>query len=450
MNSIHTLSILLVFIGALFMAASIKLSLKTGKSVPSSLQNRWKILTCLMFFFLGGYLTFLVGQIRQINIPIELISGIVFFGGALFVFLIINLTKTTVSKIRAGEKLLQNANDQLEIRVEQRTDDLKKALGDLGKEVIEREKTALSLEEVNTELVQILNSTADGIRVIDTNFIMQRVNRPFAEMAGLPKEKLVGTLCHESFKGHACHTPDCPVQRILHGEKRVDCEVEVQTPDNQSVPCIVTAIPYYNPEGELIGVVEGFRDISDRKRMENKLKEISVTDELTGILNRRGFLSMAEKQLILSERLNKTMYLLYADIDNMKWINDTLGHAIGDQALVEAAGLLRDTCRKADLIGIGRLGGDEFAILMFSDDITPCCDHPVVKRIDINIEERNKKADSRYNLSISTGIVRYDSETHSTVEEFLSCGDEAMYLCKKERKNSAANAPNCQPNTTSS
>ena len=442
MTSIHLSSIVLVFVGACLMAASIKLSLKTGKNVPTSLQSSWRILTYLMFFFLAGYLTFLTVQVKQLDIPIELITGIVFCGGALFVFLITNLTKRTVSKIRKGEKLLQNAHHQLEIRVEERTEDLKKALDDLEQEANEREKTALAFKELNTELVQILNSTADGIRVIDKNFIMRRVNRPFAELAGIPEEKLIGTYCHEGFKGHACHTPDCPVQKILHGEKRVDCEVEIDTQDGRTVPCIVTAIPYYNPDGELIGVVEGFRDISDRKEMENKLKEISITDELTGILNRRGFLSMAEKQLQLAERLDKAMYLLYADIDNMKWINDNLGHTIGDQALVEATNLLRDTCRQADLIGIGRLGGDEFAILMFSDDVTSCCDHPVLDRIDKNIASRNEKNNSHYTLSISTGIVRYDPKNHTSIEEFISKGDEAMYACKKERKNKAANIPN--------
>lgn len=442
MNSIHISSILLVLAGFLFMAASIKLSLRTGKKVPASLQNRWKILTCLMFFFLGGYLIFLVVQIRQLNIPIELITGIVFFGGALFVFLITNLTKRTVSKIREGEKLLQKALDQLEIRVEQRTEDLKKALNDLEKEALERGKTALALKEVNAELVQILNSTADGIRVIDKNFIMHRVNRPFAEIAGVPEEKLIGAPCYEGLKGHACHTPDCPVQRVLHGEKRVDLEVEILSQDGRTIPCIVTAIPYFNPDGELIGVVEGFRDISDRKMMENKLKKISVTDELTGILNRRGFLSMAEKQLRLGERLNKAIYLLYADIDNMKWINDTLGHVIGDQALAESADLLNNTCRKTDLIGIGRLGGDEFAILMFSEDVASCCAHPLLERIDKNIAKRNEKSDSQYSLSISIGMVLYDPETHPTIEEFLSSGDEAMYICKKEKQKNLNNNPN--------
>jgi diguanylate cyclase (GGDEF)-like protein/PAS domain S-box-containing protein len=408
--------------------------MKTRKDVPSSLQNRWKILTYLMVFFLVGYLTFIIIQIRQLDISIELITGIVFFGGALFVFLITNLTKKTVSKIRHGEHLLQKANEQLEARVEHRTEDLKATLVTLGEEAYEREKTTLAFKELSTELVQILNSTADGIRVIDKNLIMQRVNKPFAEMVGIPEEKLVGIHCYEGFKGHACHTHECPVHRILGGATRVDTEVEVPSQDGRIIQCIITAIPYYNQDGELIGIVEGFRDISERKEMENKLKEISITDELTGILNRRGFLTIAEKELQLCERLGKTMYLLYADIDDMKWINDTLGHIVGDQAIVETVNLLSNTCRKTDLIGIGRLGGDEFAVLMFSEDVASCDDHPILDRIEKNIAERNKTADSQYTLSISAGIVQYDPKIHSSVEEFIAMGDSAMYSCKEKKK----------------
>ena len=80
MTSIHLSSIVLVFVGACFMDASIKLSLKTGKNVPTSLQSSWRILTYLMFFFLAGYLTFLTVQVKQLDIPIELITGIVFCG----------------------------------------------------------------------------------------------------------------------------------------------------------------------------------------------------------------------------------------------------------------------------------------------------------------------------------------------------------------------------------
>jgi diguanylate cyclase (GGDEF)-like protein/PAS domain S-box-containing protein len=416
------------------MVPSILLSLKTGKNVPETFQIRWRILTYLMIFFLGGYLSFLVIQLKQLDIAIELITGVVFFGGALFVFLIINLSRNTVMKIREGEQLLRSAKDQLEIRVNERTQDLKKALDDLEIEIAERKKTATSLEEVNVEILQILNTSADGIRVIDKNFTMLRVNHTFAEMAGIPEKELIGRPCHQlGLKGHACDTPDCPVQKILNGAERVDCEVSVEGADGKIIPCLVTAFPYHNPDGELIGVVEGFRDISERKQMEDKLREISITDELTGVLNRRGFLAMAEKQIYLSGRMDKSMYLLYADIDNMKWINDNLGHRVGDEALIESADILKSTFRKADVIGIGRLGGDEFAILMFSD-IGTCCDHPVQARLENNITEKNKEPDRAYNLSISTGIVKYDPENPCSIEEFISLGDEAMYICKKERK----------------
>ena len=438
MDPSHILSIILVLLGACFMVPSIMLSLKTGKNVPVTFQERWKVLTYLMIFFLGGYLTFLVIQLKQLNIAIELITGIVFFGGALFVFLITNLTRNTVLKIREGEQLLRNAKDQLEIRVEERTDDLKKALENLEVEIAERKKTAASLEEVNAEILQILNTSADGIRVIDTNYKVLRVNRTFSEMTGMSEKELLNRPCHQiGLKGHACDTPDCPVQKVLNGAERVDCEVDVEGAEGRMIPCMVTAFPYYTPGGELIGVVEGFRDISERKEMEEKLREISVTDELTGVLNRRGFLEMAEKQIHLSGRMDKSMYLLYADIDNMKWINDNLGHRVGDEALIEAADTLKHTFRKADVIGIGRLGGDEFAILMFSD-LGSCCDHPAQQRLEENITEINKQAGRTYSLSISTGIVKYDHENPCSIEEFISMGDEAMYICKKERKKKVA------------
>ena len=420
------------------MVPAITLSLRTGKDVPITFQYRWKILTYLMIFFLGGYLTFLIIQIKQLNISIDLISGIVFFGGALFVYLIINLTRNTVLKIREGEQLLQKAKDQLEIRVEERTEDLKKAMDNLEIEIAERKKTAASLEEAHAEILQILNSSADGIRVISKDFTVMRVNHTFAEMAGIPEKELLGRPCNQlGLRGHACDTPDCPVQKILDGKKRVDCEVEVEGAGGQIIPCLVTAFPYFNPGGELIGVVEGFRDISERKKMENKLREISITDDLTGVLNRRGFLEMAERQMHLSGRMEKSIYLLYADIDNMKWINDNLGHTVGDKALKEAADILKHTFRKADIIGIGRLGGDAFAILMFSE-LGSCCDHPAQKRLVENLAEKNKEDDRVYTLSISTGIVKYDPEHPCSIEEFISMGDEAMYICKKEQKNKHA------------
>lgn len=432
-TSAQEMSTGMVLIGAGFMLASIILNVRTRKNLPENYQKSWAILIGLMIFFFVGYLSFIVVQLQDLNLPIELITGSVFLGGAFFVFLVLKLTQNTITEIRKGEQLLRMNHSVLEIKVEKRTTELRAALDDLKKEVQERVHTSKELEKVNAELSQILNMSADGIRVIDKDFVMQRVNNTLIEMTGLSEAELVGHHCYDGLKGQNCHTGNCPVHKIMLGEKRVECEAVVNRPDGKPIPCIVTAFPYRDSKGNVIGIVEGLRNISERKKMEARLEEMSITDELTGLLNRRGFFALAEKQLELAVRVDNSLFLLYADIDNMKWINDTLGHSSGDEALVEAAELLRSTFRKSDIIGIGRLGGDEFAVLMFSEPET-CCDHPVLKRFEENIAERNKETGRKYQLSMSVGIVQYDPEKPCSTEEFISMGDEAMYKCKRERK----------------
>ncbi len=434
MNFIQTIAAILVLAGACFMVASIVFSVKTLASVPSSFRQRWTILTCLMIFFLGGYLTFVFGLSTQARLHMDLVAGLVFCGGAVFVSLIINLSRRIIAKLREGEKLLRTARDELEVRVQQRTKDLKTALHDLQKESHERRKVSSDLEKSNTDLLQILNSAADGIRVVDKDFIMRRVNKTFAAMADMSQDELIGMHCYEVFRSPACNTDKCSLTQVFAGKKQINKEIDLHHKDGRVTPCIVNASPYYSPDGELVGIVEGFRDITDRKKMEDRLKEISITDELTGLLNRRGFLSVAEKQLELGLRLEKAMFLLYADLDNMKWINDKLGHKVGDQALLEATEVLVTTFRKSDVIGIGRLGGDEFAVLLFSEVPVTGCQHPVLQRLDQHIEERNNLPDRQYVLAMSVGVVSYSPDTCRTLEEFISKADTAMYECKRKRK----------------
>ncbi|MCB2180614.1 MAG: diguanylate cyclase [Desulfobulbaceae bacterium] len=435
MDALQILSIILVIFGAGFMLASIVVSLNALASVPLRFRQRWKILAGLMVFFFGGYITFIIIQLEKLKLHMEFLSGIVFLGGAIFVFRFIHLARKIISQLQRSQHKLREARDDLEIKVEQRTVDLKKALSNLVTEAAEREKISKDLAKSNTELMQILNSSADGIHVVGLDFIIRRVNQTYAQMAGLSEDELVGLRCDQAFvQQQACGTEKCSIKRILEGETRIDREVYLETHDGRSIPCQVTTFPYYDPDGGLIGIVEEFRDISNQKKMEDRLREISITDELTGLLNRRGFLSIAAKQLELADRLEKQMYLLYADIDNMKWINDNLGHSIGDEALKEASDVLVSTFRKADVIGIGRLGGDEYAVLMFSDLQAEGCDHPVLKRIEDEIAQRNKKPNRKYALSISVGIVPYVPEECSSLEEFISRGDEAMYTRKREKK----------------
>lgn len=187
-------------------------------------------------------------------------------------------------------------------------------------------------------------------------------------------------------------------------------------------------------------LVEAFTDITDRKlaeealrKSEEKLRQISITDELTGLLNRRGFMTLARKQLQIISRTGDRVFLLYADVDNLKGVNDTLGHDAGDTMICDTAEVLQRVCRKSDIVS--RLGGDEFAILLTdSDDETA-----IIARLNREIAAVNQRPGCNYRLSISTGIVCCDPrEELFSIEKFMSLADTKMYVTKKRRKKSSA------------
>jgi diguanylate cyclase (GGDEF)-like protein len=110
-------------------------------------------------------------------------------------------------------------------------------------------------------------------------------------------------------------------------------------------------------------------DITERRRLEELQHALSITDELTGLHNRRGFFTLAQQQMKVSERSGGALLLFFVDLDDLKHINDTFGHLEGDKALIEVSNVLRDTFRESDIIG--RIGGDEFAVLAIeTSDLT--------------------------------------------------------------------------------
>ncbi|MEW6379523.1 MAG: MASE3 domain-containing protein [bacterium] len=135
----------------------------------------------------------------------------------------------------------------------------------------ERQRAEESIRSAYAELDQIFNTAADGMRVVDKNFTVIRTNKTFSTMAGLSQEEMVGKKCHEVFPGSACHTPDCPLIRILHGEEHIESEVIKERLDGRKISCLVNATPFRGPDGELIGAVEDLKDITERKQMMEEL-----------------------------------------------------------------------------------------------------------------------------------------------------------------------------------
>ncbi len=161
-------------------------------------------------------------------------------------------------------------------------------------------------------------------------------------------------------------------------------------------------------------------------------RAFSIIDELTGLYNRRGFLVHADEQIKLSDKSGKSLLLVFADMDGLKTINDTLGHHTGDLALMETAHVLREAFRETDLLG--RLGGDEFVALL------PCGgeinEESLVKRFRDTLEVHNTFAERSFKLSASMGIALYDPKSPGSAAALLSKADTAMYQQKNQRKDS--------------
>lgn len=170
--------------------------------------------------------------------------------------------------------------------------------------------------------------------------------------------------------------------------------------------------------------------IAKCKELEDQLYTLSITDELTGLYNRRGFFTLAEHRLKLAKRKNQGLLILYGDVDNFKSVNDTLGHEEGDKLLVEIADLLRETYRETDIIS--RLGGDEFVVFPVGRDKNDI--QLVTDRLAKNIDIYNSKRDNGHKLSISIGMALYEPESVAQLDGLLAEADKLMYEQKKRKK----------------
>ena len=167
------------------------------------------------------------------------------------------------------------------------------------------------------------------------------------------------------------------------------------------------------------------------KKAETMQRELALIDELTGLYNRRGFLSYAHHLLALSNRTQRGLLLIYADLDGLKQINDDFGHEGGDKAIMCIAKVLQETFRRSDVIG--RVGGDEFAILALEAKAEGL--DALRKRLKENLKLAVCNSDSKCKLTLSLGIIYYNPEKPQTIEELLKRADTVMYQEKDPKDN---------------
>ena len=163
--------------------------------------------------------------------------------------------------------------------------------------------------------------------------------------------------------------------------------------------------------------------------LDRELRYLALTDDLTCLFNRRGFFASATQQLKLAQRHTQSLLLLFCDLDNLKQINDNFGHREGDLAIIRAADALEQSFRGSDILC--RLGGDEFVVLAV--EATNRTQDVILRRLEKNLK-KSSAGETRYELSLSVGVARFDPQSPISLGELLVQADKAMYAKKQSRK----------------
>ena len=283
----------------------------------------------------------------------------------------------------------------------------------------------------------LVNSLADAVFVLDHRRRIAAFNPSATRLLGT-RDETVGQAIETAF----WQFPELVAVCQGTGDREVEIQAgpgQAASPsaDPSGIPALggrwfnvrLTAIG--DGRGRDAGCLVVLRDVTERRQMVETIKRLSLTDELTGLLNRRGFTTLAEQQMRTSVRTRNRLWLLYADLDGLKSINDRLGHEAGDRALCETAQLLRTgSFREADLIA--RLGGDEFAIL--ATEVSPMDGHLLVARVEEAVRRANQMPDRECALSVSAGVALFDPARPLTLDELIGQADRRMYEAKHSQR----------------
>ncbi len=282
-----------------------------------------------------------------------------------------------------------------------------------------------TLEESEEKYRSLVESTDDSIYLVDRNYHYQFINKKHLSRIGLSSDQFVRSLAfHEFHTSEETETFIENVDRVFHTGMSHQYEYLSQKDGRYFLQ---TFSPVKAKSGEMAAVTVISKDITKIKQLEETLRSLSLTDELTGLYNRRGFTKLVQQQLKVANRLQRGVFLLCADIDNLQRINDTYGRQEGDELLKETAGLLKEIFRGSDIIA--RIGGDEFVV--FSIESTDTNYDFINDRFQKNIDDYNARSDRPYTITIHTGIV-YQEEGHGfSVDELIVRADKAMNKKKK-------------------
>ncbi|MEJ2611346.1 MAG: EAL domain-containing protein [Candidatus Thiodiazotropha sp.] len=294
-----------------------------------------------------------------------------------------------------------------------------------------------SIIKERERLSGILKSVGEGVYGVTPEGLVSFVNPACRRILGYgPEERLIGQPAKELFhyadaNGDPIDEAHCLLQQTYEDGKPMDAgEAVFWHKAGAPIPVECTVYPL-NIEEKREGSVVAFRDISERKLLEQELRWQASHDVLTKLFNRRYFEEQLTQEVVLIKHSNLTSALLYLDLDRFKYINDTAGHAAGDHLLVEISHQMTQRLRKSDLLA--RLGGDEFAIILRNISHS---------NVHLVAEDYREMLDSymfvhkgkQYKVNGTIGIALIDQNSESA-SEILANADIACHIAKGEGRN---------------
>ena len=305
----------------------------------------------------------------------------------------------------------------------------------LCRDISERKRMEQQLFREREQAVVTLSSIADGVITTDAKGRIIFLNAAAEKLTGWSFENALGKQFNEVYNvsRHGEYTAQALIRRVSAGVTVTAEDDTVLHSNITGVDCPVhhTASPIKDIEGTIFGCVVVFHDMTSARELQKKLSYQARHDALTGLLNRTGFESMAASLLDNSTTDGRSHVLGYVDLDQFKLVNDTCGHAAGDELLKQISALIKSRLRKGDTVA--RLGGDEFGLLL-----KDCPEEHGVKLADSireDIQEfRFSWTGKQFSVGASIGLVKIDHQSPSLVR-LLSLADSACFAAKDGGRN---------------
>ncbi|WP_428623787.1 sensor domain-containing diguanylate cyclase [Sedimenticola sp.] len=287
--------------------------------------------------------------------------------------------------------------------------------------------TMSALATSQADIESILNNMPDVFYRTDMTGTITLISPSCQSVIGYAPEEMLG----ENMSRFYCDQADRErvVQAIkAGGGKARQVEACMRHKDGSPMWISTNAYIRVDANGQPIGVEGIARDITDKKRNEERLAELGRIDHLTGLLNRRSFLEEGEKLLQIAQRYERNLSVMMIDLDRFKSVNDRYGHQAGDLALIYFADACRDVFRKTEIIG--RMGGEEFAVIVPETGLE--ASREMVNRLGRRLKEQPFQFEGQtIVITLSVGLVTLSAHEQS-LELLLNHADRLLYQAKHE------------------